>query len=235
MVNRHTAQKIRKTHRYLGIFLGVQFLMWTISGLYFSWTNIDDIHGDQFKNLHYQPMAFQNLMSPSLLNISEGIKTIEIRDINSIPYYWLNKRELYNALNGKFKSEITKEEAVYVAKQYMKRDLKITSVERIIEVDKKHEYREKLLPAYVISYANDEALKAYVSINDGKFQTVRHRSWRWFDFLWMTHTMDYKGRDNFNTNVLRAFSLLGLITVLSGFLLWFTSSPTIRKIKNKSK
>ena len=235
MVNRHTAQKIRKTHRYLGIFLGVQFLMWTISGLYFSWTNIDDIHGDQFKNLHYQPTAFQNLMSPSLLNISEGIKTIEIRDINSIPYYWLNKRELYNALNGKFKSEITKEEAVYVAKQYMKRDLKITSVERIIEVDKKHEYREKLLPAYVISYANDEALKAYVSINDGKFQTVRHRSWRWFDFLWMTHTMDYKGRDNFNTNVLRAFSLLGLITVLSGFLLWFTSSPTIRKIKNKSK
>lgn len=235
MVNRHTAQKIRKTHRYLGIFLGVQFLMWTISGLYFSWTNIDDIHGDQFKNLHYQPMAFQNLMSPSLLNISEGIKTIEIRDINSIPYYWLNKRVLYNALNGKLKSEITKEEAVYVAKQYMKRDLKITSVERIIEVDKKHEYREKLLPAYVISYANDEALKAYVSINDGKFQTVRHRSWRWFDFLWMTHTMDYKGRDNFNTNVLRAFSLLGLITVLSGFLLWFTSSPTIRKIKNKSK
>lgn len=235
MVNRHTAQKIRKTHRYLGIFLGVQFLMWTISGLYFSWTNIDDIHGDQFKNLHYQPTAFQNLMSPSLLNISEGIKTIEIRDINSIPYYWLNKRVLYNALNGKLKSEITKEEAVYVAKQYMKRDLKITSVERIIEVDKKHEYREKLLPAYVISYANDEALKAYVSINDGKFQTVRHRSWRWFDFLWMTHTMDYKGRDNFNTNVLRAFSLLGLITVLSGFLLWFTSSPTIRKIKNKSK
>ena len=235
MVNRQTAQKIRKTHRYLGIFLGVQFLMWTISGLYFSWTNIDDIHGDQFKNLHYQPMAFQNLMSPSLLNISEGIKTIEIRDINSIPYYWLNKRVLYNALNGKLKSEITKEEAVYVAKQYMKRDLKITSVERIIEVDKKHEYREKLLPAYVISYANDEALKAYVSINDGKFQTVRHRSWRWFDFLWMTHTMDYKGRDNFNTNVLRAFSLLGLITVLSGFLLWFTSSPTIRKIKNKSK
>ena len=235
MVNRHTAQKIRKTHRYLGIFLGVQFLMWTISGLYFSWTNIDDIHGDQFKNLHYQPTAFQNLMSPSLLNISEGIKTIEISDINSIPYYWLNKRVLYNALNGKLKSEITKEEAVYVAKQYMKRDLKITSVERIIEVDKKHEYREKLLPAYVISYANDEALKAYVSINDGKFQTVRHRSWRWFDFLWMTHTMDYKGRDNFNTNVLRAFSLLGLITVLSGFLLWFTSSPTIRKIKNKSK
>ena len=112
----------------------------------------------------------------------------------------------------------------------------VTTIDQISEVGKHHEYREKLLPAYVISYASDDALKAYVSVSDGKFQTVRHRNWRWFDFLWMTHTMDYEGRDNFNTIVLRAFSLLGLITVLSGFLLWYTSSPTIRKlIKNKIK
>lgn len=231
MIGRKTALKIRKAHRYLGLFIGIQFLMWTISGLYFSWTDINDIHGDQFKNLQYQPKAFQNLVSPSQLNISEGISAIEIRDIDNIPYYWINKQKLYNALNGKLKSEITKEEAIYVAKQHMKKDLEIVNVERIVEVGKQHEYRQRLLPAYVISYVNDEALKSYVSVNDGKFQTVRHRNWRWFDFLWMTHTMDYEGRDNFNTIVLRVFSLLGLITVLSGFLLWYISSPTIRKIK----
>jgi|TARA_Y100001934_G_scaffold62113_1_gene77034 hypothetical protein len=210
--------------------------MWTISGLYFSWTDIDDIHGDQFKNLQYQPKAFQNLLSPAQLDVPKGIRTIELRDINKIPYYWINEQQLFNALNGELKSEISKDEAVYVAKQYMKKELEIINVERITEVGKQHEYRERLLPAYVISYADNEALKAYVSVNDGKFQTVRHRRWRWFDFLWMTHTMDYEGRDNFNTTVLRAFSLLGLITVLSGFLLWYTSSPTIRKIiKKKNK
>ena len=236
MIGRKTALKIRKTHRYLGLFIGIQFLMWTISGLYFSWTDIDDIHGDQFKNLQYQPKAFQNLLSPAQLDVPKGIRTIELRDINKIPYYWINEQQLFNALNGELKSEISKDEAVYVAKQYMKKELEIINVERITEVGKQHEYRERLLPAYVISYADNEALKAYVSVNDGKFQTVRHRRWRWFDFLWMTHTMDYKGRDNFNTTVLRAFSLLGLITVLSGFLLWYTSSPTIRKIiKKKNK
>lgn len=30
---------IRKTHRYLGLFIGIQFIGWTISGLYFSWTD----------------------------------------------------------------------------------------------------------------------------------------------------------------------------------------------------
>ncbi len=230
MVNRHRALKIRKTHRYLGLFLGIQFLLWTISGLYFSWTDIDEIHGDHYKNLDYQPKAFNDLISPSKLQISEGVNSIELRDINSTPYYWINKKELYNAVNGDKKDNITKEEALYIAKKYMKSNFEVAFIERITEVGKHHEYRRKLLPAYVITYDTDKAIKAYVSMNDGKFQTVRHQSWRWFDFLWMTHTMDYEGRDNFNTTLLRIFSLLGLITVLSGFLLWFTSSPTIRKL-----
>ena len=230
MVNRISALNIRKVHRYLGLFLGIQFLFWTISGLYFSWTDIDEIHGDHFKNLDYQPKAFSNLLSPSQLEASEGIKTIELRDIGNIPYYWVNNKQLYNAIDGSPKNSITKNEALYIAKNHMKSGLVVESVEQITETEKHHEYREKLLPAYVISYKTDEALKAYVSVKDGKFQTVRHRSWRWFDFLWMTHTMDYEGRDNFNTTVLRAFSLLGLITVLSGFLLWYTSSASIRKL-----
>ncbi|MCX2679141.1 PepSY domain-containing protein [Galbibacter sp. EGI 63066] len=234
MVNRHTASKIRKIHRYLGLFIGIQFLFWTISGLYFSWTNLDEIHGDHFKNEAYQSKSFANLISPSELKTTENIHTIELRDINNAPYYWINKNQLYNAENGDLKNNITEEEALYIAKNRMKSSLEVSSIEQIDTVGKHHEYRGRLLPAYVISYNNDEALKVYVSVKDGKFQTVRHRNWRWFDFLWMTHTMDYEGRDNFNTTVLRAFSLLGLITVLSGFLLWYTTSPSIRKIIKKT-
>lgn len=235
MVNRKTSLKIRKIHRYLGLFLGIQFLFWTISGLYFSWTDIDEIHGDHYKNLEYEPVAFDSLMSPSSLNIAEAIQTVEVRDINQQPYYFINKKGLYHARTGAKKEELTQDEALYVAGNYMKSDLEVTSIEKITETGKHHEYREKLLPAYVITYKTDDNLKAYVSVVDAKFQTVRHRSWRWFDFLWMTHTMDYEGRDNFNTVVLRAFSLLGLITVLSGFLLWYVSSPSIRKLVQRKK
>ncbi|MBT8178551.1 MAG: hypothetical protein HKP60_05455, partial [Eudoraea sp.] len=100
MVKRQTAQKIRKTHRYLGLFLGIQFLFWTISGLYFSWTNLDEIHGDHFKDLDRQPKAFANLISPAQVQVPQGIKSIALRDINGVPYYWINEKELYNALNG---------------------------------------------------------------------------------------------------------------------------------------
>ena len=229
---RKISHKIRRAHRYLGLFLGLQFLMWTISGLYFSWTNLDEIHGDQFKNLDYQPKAFDNLISPSEINYPEPINKIEIRDIKEEPYFLINESFLFHARTGKIKKTISVEDAIYIANNYMKEGLEISNLETIYETGKHHEYREKLLPAYVISYESDENLKAYISIKNAKFQTVRHRDWRWFDFLWMTHTMDYEGRDDFNNIVLRIFSLLGLITVMSGFSLWFVSSPTVRKFLN---
>jgi hypothetical protein len=207
--------------------------MWTVSGLYFSWTEIDEIHGDHFKNMDYQLRAFSGLMATSQLNIPEGITSIELRDINGQPYYWINNNQLFDAKNGTMKPSINRDEALSVAKKYMNEELKIKDVRLVEEVGKHHEYREKLLPAYVISYEGADNLKAYVSALDGKFQTVRHRDWRIFDFLWMTHTMDYEGRDDFNTTILRIFSLMGLVTVLSGFVLWYISSPTIKKLKKR--
>tara|TARA_R110000868_G_scaffold145181_5_gene365326 strand:- start:15996 stop:16709 length:714 start_codon:yes stop_codon:yes gene_type:complete len=235
MVKRETALKIRITHRYLGIFLGIQFLMWTISGLYFSWTDIDEIHGDQFRAEGMIPLSFDNLISPSDIPVQSNITSLELKEIGGNPYFWINEQQLFNAKTGVFKKEISESDALQIAAKNMLPTLKVVGVERIDEVGSHSEYRGKPLPAYAISYESQENIIAYVSVKDGQFQTLRHRNWRWFDFLWMTHTMDYQGRDDFNTIVLRAFSLIGLITVLSGFLLWFTSSPSVRKLtKRKS-
>jgi hypothetical protein len=235
MVKRKTAQKFRKTHRYLGLFLGIQFLMWTISGMYFSWTDIDEIHGDHFRKEEPKKSSFINLLGTAQLQLEQPIHSLELLEIAKKPYYWINGTTLFNAETGDVKKEITKDEAKEVADRYMLQDLKIAGIELIETVGEHHEYRGRPLPAYEISYYTSQNLKAYVAVSNGAFQTVRHRDWRWFDFLWMTHTMDYQGRDNFNTILLRAFSLLGLITVLSGFSLWFISSPTIRKIKTRIK
>ena len=37
---------IRKSHRYLGLFVGIQFLLWTVGRFYFSWSKLEEIHGD---------------------------------------------------------------------------------------------------------------------------------------------------------------------------------------------
>ena len=229
IVKAKTSKKIRKAHRYLGLFLGVQFLFWTISGLYFSWTDLDEIHGDHFKKEKEQ-VSFTNLININDLEFKDPIKSFELREIADLPYYFINDSILFNAYNGNLKDSVSVEEAIKISNKNILDKYKISSVDKIYEVGNHHEYRGKPLPAFVISYEGAEKLKSYVSIIDGKFQTVRHRDWRWFDFLWMTHTMDYETRDDFNNKLIRAFSVLGLITVMSGFLLWFISSKTVRKI-----
>ena len=232
MVSRKKAIFIRKSHRYLGVFIGIQFLFWTVSGLYFSWSNIDEIHGDQFKKKAELKM-FTDLPALDSLLPNTAISSLKLHPIGQIPYYWVNDSLLVNAKTGQVRRGISEEEALAVASRYLVDDLEVGQIELIEEVGKHHEYRGRPLPAYVISYKHPDELKAYVAAKDGSFQRVRHQSWRWFDFLWMTHTMDYEGRDDFNNLILRAFSLLGLITVLSGFLLWGISSPTLRKFNRK--
>ena len=229
LIKGKTSQKIRTAHRYLGLFLGIQFLFWTISGLYFSWTELDEIHGDHFKKVKVKNQ-FKNLLSPSEFNFSAAINSLELKEIADIPYYWINGNKLINAYDGDVKDSITKQEAIIISNNNILDEYKISDIEIINEVGNHHEYRGRPLPAYVISYEGSDKLKSYISIKDGQFQTVRHRSWRWFDFLWMTHTMDYESRDDFNNKLIRAFSILGLITVMSGFLLWLVTSKTIRKI-----
>ena len=94
MVKRKTALKIRKAHRYLGIFLGIQFLMWTISGMYFSWTDIDEIHGDNFRKENLSQRVFSNLID--INKISGEISSIKIIDIAGEPFFWVNASKLFN-------------------------------------------------------------------------------------------------------------------------------------------
>lgn len=231
MIQRSTALKIRKTHRYLGLFIGLQFLAWTISGLYFSWTDIDEIHGDQFLRAKIIEPSYSDLIGVD--EIAQKISSLTLVSINQTPYYWVNESSLYNARTGELKTEISEDEALQVAENRLIEDLKVKKIEYITATDAHHEYRERPLPAYAIHFDHPEKLIAYVDAKSGQFQRIRHERWRWFDFLWMGHTMDYQGRDNFNNLLLRIFSLFGVFTVLSGFVLWGSSSPTLRKLLRK--
>jgi uncharacterized iron-regulated membrane protein len=255
---------IRKIHRYLGLFLGIQFLFWTVGGLYFSWNNIDEVHGDHLrKGKRYLP-ANLKLVSPQqalqeLTSVAtvDSIKTIQLIDILGVPTYQIHyfaqtdkaphsnevsgghgmghagdgtKVQLALAETGKLRNAISKEEAIHLAKNNVVEPAIVTKVEYQTEVGTHHEYREKPLPAWAITF-KDPNCTVYISAEQGTFQAIRHNQWRAFDFLWMLHTMDFQGRDNFGNLLLKIFSILGVVTVFSGFALYYVSSSWVRRMK----
>ena len=233
-------RKVRKIHRWLGVVLGVQFFLWTIGGLYFSWSNMDEVHGDH-KKAHIHPLSADlNLTNPqAVINKIKQKDTVNyVFDIRLIqilrhPVYQIiysqehdrgKKIQLADAQTGELRSALSEKEAVKVAEKTFSEEATIKQVEYITNTSGHHEYRTQPLPAYAITFESPSNTTVYVASELGTVQKFRNNKWRIFDFLWMMHTMDYQTRDNLSNWLLRAFSVFGLLTIASGFTLFFVSN-----------
>ena len=244
--------RIRRVHRYLGVIIGVQFLLWTLGGLYFSWTSLDAVHGDHLVGAPPLLPGSVALGSPAVAITAlrarepvDSVTSLELLTILERPVYRIGylaagdgpptrRYQLADASTGALLSPIGRDDAVEVARRALAAagvQARLRSVELVTEanVGGHHEYRAQPLPAWAVSFEHPEAVTAYVPANIGRVLRVRNDRWRTFDFLWMLHTMDYRGRDDINNIVLRTFSLLGLATVFSGFLLFATTSRPLRR------
>lgn len=241
---------IRKTHRYLGLILGIQFLFWTVSGIYFSWSDMDEIHGDYEKKGASLIDPSAEMVSPSSvlkkmnLGVADSVISIQLINLNGKPVYQVRytrenvsmhhqapaaEVKLANALTGELRPPLSKEEAISLAKSRFNGQEKVNDVVYLNRADAHHEYRESPLPAYGITFSNSAKTTVYVATELGTVQSFRNNKWRIFDFLWMTHTMDYQSRDNIGNILLRVFSVFGLVTILSGFALYVVSSKRFKK------
>ena len=236
---------IRKAHRYLGLLLGIQFMLWTAGGLYFSWSNMDEIHGDFQKKQAPLLSSSIKLVSPTMVMDTirkvhkvDSLVSIQLIEILGKPYYQVRcmsgehdmrthtehmemMNHLADAETGRLREPLTKDEAIQVAAARFNGEPKMVSVEYLTTAGNHHEYRENPLPAYAVTFDHPSRTTVYVATELGTVQKFRNNKWRVFDFLWMMHTMDYEGRDDFNNLLLRIFSIFGIITILSGFILFF--------------
>lgn len=251
-MNRTWHLRIRKTHRYMGVFIGIQFLLWTVGGLYFSWSNLDDIHGDHLKRPATGLSASLTLASPSVplgelqkrgVKAVSGVQLVEVmgQPLYQITYqaehggHLMPHTQLADALTGRLRNQLTQLEAIAVATARFAGPSAVERVEYITRTNGHHEYREKPLPAYAVTFRQPANATIYVAAGLGTVQSVRTDPWRVFDLLWMLHTMDYEGRDDLNNWLLRAFSVLGLLTISSGFLLFWASSAWAKPTKTRAR
>lgn len=239
MKRRNYKHYIRKTHRYLGIFIGIQFLFWTLGGLYFSWTNIKEIRGENLRKKDEVLNVSTNLISPKIV-LDEIAKTKDISTVQKIqiveifnePFYEIKFHQetiLASAITGKIRLNISEDEAKKIALESLNEPQNIKQISYLTteNVGGHHEYREKPLPAWAVTF--EDNLTIYLSAENGQIGAFRTNQWRIYDFLWMLHTMDYQERDNVNNYLLRGVSILGILTIFSGFLLFFVSSKFFRK------
>ncbi len=191
----------RNFHRYLSIFVSIQLLLWTVSGIYFAYNKIELVRGEQYrlpKDIEYR--IFDRL----------GLTLIETNKDGKKSYQTYPERESIKPL--------TKQEALLITSQ--KTTLNPLEAILIEDVKPGSEYRGAL-PAYKVKTDSKDKINVYVGYMTGDISSIRSDSWRIWDLMWSLHIMDYRERDNINNILLKLLSVLALITSLSGITLFF--------------
>ena len=171
----------RKVHKYLSLAISVQLLLWTVSGIYFSFNKIEDVRGNQY------------------------LKPVEIIE----------------APKG---NKISHEQALeIVSDQTYLEPLILTEISQETPGS---EYRGRDLPLYKIESSDEtsENINVYVDPYSAKIVAIRSNQWRIWDFMWGIHIMDWNERDNIGNIFLKVFSILALLSALSGIYLFFSAN-----------
>ena len=188
----------RKYHKWLMLFLGLQFVVWSVTGAYMVFFNIDYIHGDTLIINH------QNKVNPSNINYSQqqlfaqypNAKNVELDLFIDREVYRFNlnkKKYLVAANNGKQLSPLSESEAVKAAKHLYTGKGAVESVE-LIEDNPPFELSRRVhsaLPAWRVNFDDLGSPALYISATNGKLLAKRHNFWRLFDYMFNFHAMDY--------------------------------------------
>ena len=207
---------IRFFHKYLSLIISIQLLLWTVSGIYFPFNKIELVRGEQY--LLENQAEDLNLEEVEITFTAKNLSFIKRLDM------WIIKAEtdsglIYSDLSGKNLEALDEEGAKEVVKR--KTNLRPLEAFRIDKQEKRAEYRGRDLPLYKVTTSASDGINVYVDAFSGAVTAIRSDSWRIWDFLWGAHIIDYRERDNINNFLLKFFSILALISALSGIALFF--------------
>jgi len=209
---------VRKTHRYLSILISIQLLLWTISGIYFAFNQIELVRGEQYR----LPQVFSvDLKKVNV--VLDSVKSIQVarRIGEEILIVRKEAGTEYLNLEGDALEKLSGEQATNIVSSVT--SLTPLSAKEINEPEPGSEYRGRNLPLYKVATKDQEnkQINVYVDAISGQVVAIRSEQWRLWDLMWGLHIMDWETRDEINNWLLKLFSVLALISSLTGVLIFF--------------
>jgi len=219
----------RSVHKWLALFVGLQLLVWAITGFYMVAIDLDFIHGDPLvRNLRTPVGSTQGVLP--VAQIAAQYPEISLVALHSLPVlstpvYELTaagRRVLVDATSGQQLSPLSSGMIRQLARSYYAGTGQLSAVQ-LLEHEVPMEVRGRAAPLWRADFDDWLETTLYLHPDTGALVARRHRLWRWYDFLWMLHIMDYGEREAPTGVVPRVATVLGAVTIASGvWLLYFS-------------
>lgn len=230
-----SAPLLRRIHKWIGLGLGLQFVIWAMSGATMALLDMKIVAGGKAPAAAVTPaLPFGDTAWPQVRRSLGGqaITGVAVRPLLDRQVYEVATRagvRLFDARDG----GLVRVDGLLARKvaeaSYAGRG-KVASVKLLRGLE--FAVREHKLPIWRVDFADEANSSFYVSGETGKLLERRNDTWRIWDFAWMLHNMDYANRTSFNHPliVVLAFGIIWL--AITGFWLLFKTKwrPDLRRL-----
>ncbi|MEE9347165.1 MAG: PepSY domain-containing protein [Robiginitomaculum sp.] len=210
---------LTRVHKWAGLVIGIQILLWTASGLFMTVFPISQIRGNAVAE-----KASPVLMDMEVISIGDAagrydgkIKAVTLTSLAGRSAYIIEGDEGRTILEGRdgapwqgaSEADVRAAAALYYKEAGEPQSVALLTGEAPLD------YRNDM-PIWRVTYDDSHNTRLYIDPSSAQLRGVRTQLWRVYDFMWMLHIMDYKGRDNFNNWIVRFAAFCGLLFALSG-------------------
>ncbi|TBX21412.1 hypothetical protein TK45_12765 [Bowmanella sp. JS7-9] len=221
--------KWRKWHKWIGLFVGIQVMLWISGGVVMSIIPIDMVRGQHLITRPALPETLpalpQNLSQLNIITMrwllrdQEPILEVQTRQGRTI---WFDQQ-------GRGLHPLTSTELSHIVQSQYIGAGDSTTLTQLGEVPR--EVGGLALPLYRADFNDAIHTSFYLNPISGQVLSVRSDLWRVYDFFWMLHILDFEEREDFNNPLLITLALAAWLFVFTGFVLLYHAiiKPNYRK------
>lgn len=222
-------------HRWVGVVIGIQVLLWIAGGLYMSAVPLEWIHGKPLIDRSLQTLDMTALKPIDSLPVEDvakiqslewvsrlGEPVLRVRlnndgvDFFAFSDEWQRLSPLGEKAVADFVTQLYRGDGEFRAIQWLE-----------TPPDEASGLNE---PAYRVDFDDWINTTFYVHPMTGDVLKVRSDLWRLFDIFWMLHIMDYDERSDFNNPLLIICAVIALFFTVTGMaLVFYWAQRALRK------
>ncbi len=216
---------IRTLHKWFGLVLGLQFILWSISGAAMALLDQGQVTGAP--TVKPSPPA---VLSAEILPLTEvaaavgaPILKLKLRPLGETYVFEAETPagvRLIEATTGR-PVQVDAQRAARLAAAAFRGAEPVASVRRVETADL--ESRDLPLPLWRVEFADRPQTTLLLSADTGEVLARRNNTWRLWDIFWMIHIMDYTERQSFNHPLIVTVASGVAWLALSGVILLFRS------------
>jgi uncharacterized iron-regulated membrane protein len=216
-------QFLRKLHKWLGLLIALQVMLWAASGVAFAWLDHGEVSAVGSVRTVEAAVLTPTLVRNDPITWLGEYAQQDLYDVRAVSLAdrWVWRVELHDRveLRGLADGAPLQLDEPWIRQLALRRYGGGGSlIDATLQMQPDLESRSKS-PVWRAQFDDRQRTALYFAADDGRFIAARTASWRLYDFFWMLHTMDYTGRDNFNNPLIVTIGMAALWLSISGIVL----------------